>query len=77
MKVGIWGYAWKVSLDGLSSYCFLLWPGEVDLGGQPAISTTCGLGLVVDGLMTESHCSVEQVMSPLGEAEQVEWESQL
>lgn len=36
------------------------------MGGQPAISATCGLGLVVDGLMTESHCSAEQVLSPLG-----------
>lgn len=49
----------------------------MSLGGQPAIATTCGLGLVVDGLMTESHCSAEQVVSPLGKAEQVECESQL
>lgn len=32
MEVGKWGCGWKISLDGLSSYCSLL-EGRVDLGG--------------------------------------------
>ena len=45
--------------------------------GQPAISATCSLGLVGWASDRESHCNLEQVMSPLGEPEQAEQEPQL